>query len=96
MLPILIPPSLENKLSWVEDQGHRWPCGDGSHYDRQKQQLVIRGDQTTGQEPCEYCGMPFLKFSLALQQGTIVTCSKSKIVADRRIVDGIIIVGPEA
>jgi hypothetical protein len=82
-------------MSWVEDQGHRWPCGEGSFYDHQKQQLVIRGDQPTGQEPCQYCGLPFVKFSLALQQGTITPCDKNTMLVDRRIVDGIIIVGPE-
>jgi hypothetical protein len=96
VIAILIPAILENKMSWVEDQGHRWPSDDPSYYDHQNQQLVVRGDQTTGQEPCEYCGMPFVKFSLALQQGTIIACSKSAIGAHQRIVDGIIIVGPEA
>jgi hypothetical protein len=86
----------ENKMSWVNDQGHRWPSDEGSFYDHQKQQLVNRGYRPTGQEPCEHCGMPFVKFSLALQQGTIIPCNKHAIVADRRIVDGIIIVGPEA
>jgi hypothetical protein len=82
-------------MSWVESQGHRWPSGASSFYDRQKQQLVISGDQPTGHEPCEYCGMPYVEFSFALQQGTTIACSRKLFDSDRRILDGIIIVGPE-
>jgi hypothetical protein len=83
-------------MSWVENQGHRWPCSNGSYYDHQKQQLAICDDQPAAQEPCQYCGMPFVKFSFALQQGTIIPCNKHPNSTNRRIVDGIVIVGPEA
>ncbi len=83
-------------MAWVEYQGHCWPCGDGSYYDNNQQKLIYRGYQPNGQEPCKHCGTPFVKFSLSLQRGTSICCNRLPCGRpDQRIVDGVIIVGPE-
>jgi hypothetical protein len=96
-------------MAWVEDQGHRWPSCDGSYYDHSSQQTVVCG---TGYETpslhrlrsdlrrcsCQHCGMSFVDFSKALQRGEILAC-EGKLAEpepERRVVDGIVIVGPEA
>jgi hypothetical protein len=67
-------------MSVYEESGHKWHYNPGSPGDRQ----------------CEYCGLPFVSYSYYVQTGKIVNCPKVKLIPNQRIIDGIIITGPES